>query len=222
MTSMPPSGSRNVPSRARKNPAVSSGFSAAIKSGAAKTQGDSTEEKSARRKTPQVRIAKSTYGSLLATKLLKGFLFGLTALVVLYLCFAVTIVRVLPTTSIGLTPVKNITYPGGLIPAEEVVVVDMVESHGSEIVDHFMQSVTPNGNVAKVRVEAGPWAKFSWKEGVVIYKDQILEMTMPNAPESTALQDEYLVTCMSGACVEGQGYVISKGQVLGTPLALKK
>ena len=211
-----------MPSRARKNPAVSSGFSAAIKSGAAKTKQEVEVEGNARRKTPQVRIAKSTYGSLMATKILKAFGFGLLAIIVLYLCFASTIVRVLPTTSIGLTPVKNITYPGGLIPSGETVVADMQAEHGTELLDHLVQSVTPNGNVAKVRVEAGPWASFSWKEGVVIYKDKILETSMPAEPESTDLQDDYLVTCLEGNCIPGQAYIISDGQVMGSPLSFKK
>ena len=224
MSFMPPSGSQNTPSRARKNPEVSGGFSAAIKVGAAKAkqEGTGAAENGARRKTPQVRIAKGTYSSLMATKILKALGFGVIALLVLYLCFAATIVRVLPTSSIGFVPVKNITFAGGLIPAGENVIVDMQNTQGSEVLDHLKQSVLPNGNAARVQVEAGPWDSFTWKEGVVIHDQQVLTMEMPNRPESTDLHDEYLVTCLEGACVPGQGYVLNENQVLGSPLEFTK
>lgn len=217
---MPPSGSRAVPSRARKSSSgVSGGFGAALKAGAAKAQ-DATEEikSSSPRKAPQVRIARSTYSNLLATKILKASLVGLLLLAVIYVCFAITIVRVLPTTTVGLVPVKNITFPGGLIPAGETVVVDMEEGHGTGMTDLLQQSFVPNGNAAIVKVEAGPWGKFDWNNGVVVYDEQILKMAMPEQPLATTLENSYLVTCLEGACVPGQGYVVHSMQVMGQPL----
>lgn len=220
MTGIPPSGSRTVPSRARKSGSgVGGSFGAALKAGAAKAAEGSKEEKATPKKTPQVRIARSTYSNLLATKILKAAGIGLLLLTVIYVCFAATIVRVLPTTTIGLMPVKNVTFPGGLIPAGEKVVVDMEGDQGSSIVDYLKQSFVPSDSAALVRVEAGPWGNFSWNNGVVIYDEEIVPMAMPNKPESNLLENSYLVTCLEGACVPGQGYVVHSLQILGQPLA---
>jgi hypothetical protein len=218
MSGIPPSGSRTVPSRARKSgKGVGGGFGAALKAGAAKTQ-ESAPKSETPKKTPQVRIARSTYSNLLATKILKAAGVGFLLIAVIYLCFAVTIVRVLPTPTAGLIPVKNITFPGGLIPAGETVVVDMQNQQGSTMVDYLKQSFVPNPNAAVVRVDGGPWGKFQWNNGVVVYDEEIVPMAMPNQPESTKLENKYLVTCLEGACVPGQGYVVHSLQVLGQPL----
>lgn len=220
MSGIPPSGSRTVPSRARKSGSgVGGSFGAALKAGAAKTAESNGEGKPTPKKTPQVRIARSTYSNLLATKILKAAGIGLLLITIIYLCFAVTIVRVLPTTTIGLMPVKNVTFPGGLIPGGENVVVDIEDKQGSTMVDYLKQSFIPSDSAALVRVEAGPWGNFSWNNGVVIYDEEIVPMAMPNQPEDTKLENSYLVTCLEGACVPGQGYVVHSLQILGQPLA---
>jgi hypothetical protein len=220
MSGIPPSGSRTVPSRARKSgKGVGGGFGAALKAGAAKTQESTAKGSSSPKKTPQVRIARSTYSNLLATKILKAAGIGFLLVAVIYLCFAVTIVRVLPTTTAGLIPVKNITFPGGLIPAGETVVVDMENQQGSTMVDYLKQSFVPNTNASVVKVEAGPWGNFNWNNGVVVYDEEIVPMAMPEKPAETTLENSYLVTCVEGACVPGQGYVIHTLQILGQPLS---
>jgi len=218
MSAMPPSGSRSVPTRARKSSSgVSGGLGAAIRAGVQDVNKPSSKEEKPR-KAPQVRIAKSTYSSLLATRILKAVGIGFLAFLLVYVSFAVTIVRVLPTSSVGLLPVKNITFPGGIVPAGETVAVDMAQPQGAELTDYLKQSFVPNGNVAVVEVAAGPWGKFGWNSGTVTFKEQILGMAMPNQPEKLTLDNQYLVKCISGACVPGQGYVIPASHLMGQPL----
>ncbi len=216
MTNLPPSGSRSVPARARKSASgVSGGFGAALRSGAQNIGNSPDEEQQKPKKAPQVRIAKSTYGNLMATKVLKALGVGFLVIALVYVCFAISIARILPTTTVGLIPVKNITFAGGLVPAGEEIVVDMANPQGTEILDYLKQSFIPNGNAAIVEVAAGPWGSFEWSNGIVTHDEQILNMAMPEEPAKLTLDNEYLVTCVEGACVPGQGYVIHASQLMG-------
>lgn len=219
MTSIPPPGSRSVPSRARKSSSgASESFGAALKSGVESVSSPDPIHNSTSKKNPQIRIAKSTYSNLLATRILKAFLYSFIGIVVIYFCLAITIARILPSSSIGITPVKNITYAGGNIPLGKVVVVDMEKSHDSSTLDYFQQSITISPTMALVEVQAGPIGNFKWSGGVITSNEKILDMTMPKDPGVDYLINQYLVSCVSGACTPGNGYLISADQVVGQPL----
>lgn len=209
----PPPGTSSTPKRERK-PGDASKLSDALKNGATKVkvQG-STPHKSG--KSPQIRIAKATYNSMLATRILKAL--GVVAVLgfIIYFCFAATIMRIIPTTNAGLLPVKNITYAGGLIPQGALVATDMESERGSNILDYLEQSFIPSSTVAIVEVEAGPWGTFSWSDGSVTFDEKLLPMKMPDQPDTTALENDYLVTCVKGACVPGQGYIVPASYIMG-------
>ncbi len=221
---MPQSGSRAVPSRARKSSSgVGGNFGAALKSGFNEVNSPTPPNQpgahlAAKKKNPQIRIAKNTYSNLLATRILKAFGIAFIGIVVVYACIALTIFRVIPTTTAGLIPVKNLTYSGGLIPAGEFIMVDMESPQGSEILDRAKQAFLPSSTAAVVQVEAGPWGNFEWSSGVVTFDEKILKLSMPVDPGTNQLQSQYLVTCVEGACVPGEGYIIPANHIMGQPL----
>lgn len=175
----------------------------------------------AKKKKPQVRVARATFARVLTNKLFRAIGWAFVFVAVVYLSFVITIMRVVPTTSAGLVPVKNITFEGGLVPAGEEVLVNITQKQGTGIVDYLKQAFLPMNDAAVVRVEAGPWGNYNWAEpGIVSVKGQILEMSMEMKPEDTTLADSYLVTCIEGACVPGEGFVIPKNHIVGQPLVL--
>lgn len=172
-----------------------------------------------KKKAPEIRIAKSTYANMLSTRILKTLGIGLIALVVVYFAFAVTIMRVLPTASAGLIPVKNVTFEGGLVPAGEVVVIDMVKPHGTDIQDYFMQSIVPSASVSVVRALHGPWGTFGWAEpGIIAVDGELVQNVFMDKPASDQLNNQYLVECITGACEPGKAYVIPANNLMGIPL----
>jgi len=233
MTNLPPSGLRTVPSRARKSSSgVPGGFGSALKAGVENVSKPDDAPK-APKKQPQIRIARQTYNSLIATKILRYAFVSFLGFMLLYLCFAVTIMRVVPSVSIGPVLTKNITFPGGLIPEGTTVLVDVTGPQGSEMLDYLRQAFVPTNTVAVMKVHGGPWGTFNWQEsGVVSYDGKILDMTIParvnddgvvlDVPATprgdTKLENEYLMTCVEGACVPGQGYVFKALNIMGQPI----
>lgn len=198
---------------------LKSKFGSSLLAGA---QGLSDAPKS-QKKAPQVRIARSTYANMLSTKILKSVGTGLIILLVVYIAFAVTIMRVIPSSSAGLIPVKNITFEGGLVPAGEIVVVSMTQPQGEDLVDYLKQSFIPQADVAIVRVLDGPWGTFGWADpGVVAVNGEIVENVFMDQPADKELTSEYLVECLRGACAPGTAYVIPDNRLMGIPLGTEE
>lgn len=173
------------------------------------------------KKKPQIRVARTTFYSAIGNKFVRAIGFSLFAIAIVYICFVITIMRVVPTTTAGLVPVKNITFTGGMVPAGEEVLVSMGNPQGSTMLDYLRQAFLPTTDASVVRVEAGPWGSYSWAEpGIVTVKGEVLDMGMPEKPEETILEDSYLVTCIEGACIPGEGFVIPKSHIMGEPLQL--
>lgn len=172
----------------------------------------------------QVRVARNAVGSALARRIGLGVLWSFAAVVVVYLCFVVTIVRFVPAGDLGFIPVKNLTFEGGMVPPGETVLVSLNNPQGSEILDHLQQAFIPTQDAALVQVEAGPWGEFLWTEpGIVTLKDgTLIDVAMSEEPESTLLNNAYLVKCVEGACEEGAGYIIPSTHILGSPIGKKE
>lgn len=171
------------------------------------------------KKAPQVRIARSTYANMVTTRILKSALTAVAIIFVVYIAFAVTIMRVLPTTTVGLMPVKNITYDGGLVPAGETVVVSMNKAQGQDLLDYLGQSFLPQTDVSVVKVIKGPWGSFGWAEpGVIAVDGEIVPNVLMQEPEDKTLDSEYLVECIRGDCLPGNAYVIPTNHLMGIPL----
>lgn len=171
------------------------------------------------KKAPQVRIAKSTYANMLSTRILKTSMLGLAIILITYLAFAVTIIRVIPSASAGLIPAKNVTFEGGLVPAGEIVILSMTTAQGTELQDYLMQSLIPQQDVSIMRAIAGPWGPYGWAEpGVIAIDGKIVENVFMNKPEDTTLKNQYLMECIRGACLAGEAYVIPANRLMGIPL----
>lgn len=180
-------------------------------------------------KTPQIRVANSAASKILFKKILRGLGVAVASVAILYLCFAVTIIRVVPTTSTGFVPVKNATFEGGKVPVGREILVDVRNPQGSGIIDRAKQSFIPNADAARVLVLAGDIGKLSWAPPSILMVDDLpLPAPMPASEDGSSplgddpndwyLKSEYAVECLSGACPVGELFIIPADHIIGVPL----
>lgn len=174
----------------------------------------------AAKRTPQIRVAKNIYRKQIFRRVLKGFGYTFLALFAVYLCFAVTIIRVIPSYGeLPLTPVKNVTYPGGIIPPTAKIVVNLKSAQGQGGLDHLQQAVLPTKDAALVEVIGGPNGRITWAEsGLVTLDGAPVPVTLKQKPEGEFLTKQYLVKCIAGPCVKGEGLIVPAGNIYGQPL----
>lgn len=191
-----------------------------------KKTGNKTEKKvkenkksSVGKKTPQIRIAKNIYYKNVFKKFASFFSYFVLVSVVIYMCFSLTILRVIPSnTNLGFVPVKNMTFPGGIVPEGEQVVMNTVSAQGTTFVDRMKQSFLMNPDVVLVDVLAGPYGKVKWAPGGLTTVDgKPLPVSFEEKPKEF-LEDEYIVRCIKGNCVEGEVFIIPVENVYGQPL----
>lgn len=170
------------------------------------------------------RIAKSAFYKSLFGKFVKWIIYGVVLLLAVYLCFAVTIMRFLPTVEsspgLGLgVAVKNLTFPGGTAPPGSIVVVNFQEKQGNSTFDRLLQSVVPANNVGVVEVVAGPNGRITWAEtGLIAINGNPLDVLVAEKPTEEFLTNEYVVKCITGACKPNSGIIVSAGNIYGEPL----
>lgn len=171
-------------------------------------------------KTPQIRVAKGVYRRFIASTFASFLGWTLVALVVVYACFAVTIMRVLPTdTNLGFIPVKNITYPGGIVPEGELIVANTSASQGDGLLDRMRQAVVPSASTVLVKVKAGPYGRVAWApSGLTTVDGKSLGIILRKDPETKLLNKQYIGECLGGACEVGEGVMIPEGNIYGEPL----
>lgn len=177
-------------------------------------------------KTNNIRVSASTVGKVLTQRLLKVFFLVLGSVFIIYILFAATILRVVPTTTgAGFVPVKNITFQGGSIPKSTDVLVKRSAPAGKEILDRLKQSFTPMNDAAVVKILDGPYGKLSWSQpGIISVNGEPSEVLMPENSDGSSpldnrpkfLEDEYLVMCISGACLEGTAFISPAEAVVGS------
>lgn len=176
---------------------------------------------------PQVRVANSTFAKILFRRVGKSIVFVLGALLILYVCFALTILRVVPTTSgAGFVPIKNMTYEGGHVNKGKYILVDVSDPQGNGLLDRAKQSFVPNSSAAVVRVLEGPYGAISWVyPDILIVDGTPISGSMPSNDEGKSpldkqdfLIDEYVVKCVKGACVEGNVFIVPAENIIGVPL----
>lgn len=156
-----------------------------------------------------IRVAKGVYRRNAAKRVCGIVGVVVLALVVVYLCFAATIIRFLPTTK-GPVAVKNATFDGGIAPQGSTVVINTASPVKDDMGSHVLQALTLQNNVATVKVEAGPTGKINsrliaspgGKFGAVDV-------------DSEFLKNQYIVTCLDGC--DGSG-VVGSDQIYGEPL----
>jgi hypothetical protein len=169
-----------------------------------------------RKSKGQIRIAKSSYVRNVIKRVISISVWSIVFLFGVYLCFAMTIVRFVPTQSMGLILTKNITYSGGIIPEDAVVLVSKTDEANDSILGHLKNSFVPVSSASKVKVIAGPYGELSWaKPGLVSVDGKLKDTILPEKPEEY-LKDQYIVECISGDCTEGESFIVSKNNVIGS------
>lgn len=175
---------------------------------------------------PQIRLARSTFNRILARFLGRGMLIVLGSVVLLYLIFAATMVRVVPTPS-GLVPVKNLTYVGDMVPPGAQVLVNVDGMEGQGYLGRLSQAFIPRKGAAVVEVVAGPYGQLTWAAPDIIAVDgKPAQVPMPAARGGGTpiagkgfLSGEYLATCISGACIPGEAIIVPRNHMMGTTLS---
>lgn len=167
--------------------------------------------------TQEIRVAKSAFAGLLVKRI--GAILGFTvvSIFVLYLCFASTLMRVVPTTSgAGFVPVKGNTFAGGVIPEGTKILVNTSEEVKDGHLDKIAQAFTPAKDAAIISIEAGPNGEVKWMEsGLLTVKGEVTKAPFSDDPGKNFLESEYVGVCVKGACSEGEGVIISKKNIYG-------
>lgn len=174
--------------------------------------------KTASQKTPQIRVAKKIYYKHSFKTLFSALGYVILVSFVVYLCFAATIIRVLPSydnDKVHFTPVKNMTYKGGIVPPGEIIVVNTKSEQKDDVFSHLGQAFSLNDGLAEVKVVAGPTGRIVWTPKLITVDGQPVDVTISEKPKDEFLKDEYLVKCLSG-CQDG--FIISKKNIYGQPL----
>lgn len=176
---------------------------------------------------PELRVAKNLYHRHLLRRFASIAAATLLALLVIYLCFAATLLRVLPSTTTAPLPVKNSTVLGGIAPPGTLLVVNRRSKQGDSMVDYLKQSLLPQSDVAVGRVAAGPYGRVVWAPGVPLQVDgKPVKVTLPQDPRRALsngqyLKDMYVMECVEGACVPGEAFLLPADNIYGQPLTKK-
>lgn len=171
----------------------------------------------------RIRVDKATYRRAIFRKFTKLFSWLMLAAVTVYLCFAVTLLRVIPATNgLGLSPVRNTTFTAGAAPTGEIVVTSTTAPQGRTALDRLVQSVVPTKNVAKVEIVAGPFGKLDFTtKGATVVDGRVYPIVVSNPPSKHFLEKEYLVKCLGGDCVKDTGMIVPESYFYGEPLTGK-
>jgi hypothetical protein len=203
-----------------------------------KTEDDRKISQRLRAPSQQVRISYSAVAKLVAKRFVFAVAAVFVAVLVLYVCFAATLLRVVPTLDgAGMVPVKNMTYEGGVIPEGEVILVNRYEAQEGDIFSHLRQAFVPAEGAMVVQVHAGPYGKMDWTEPDILSvdgkpvnapvtavmvpeSDKIGAEKVPTSPiadrEDPFLKSEYVGQCLAGACAEGTGVLFHQDNIYGT------
>lgn len=192
-----------------------------------------------RSNSQQVRVSYGAVGRLVVKRVVTTVFIVAFALALLYVCFAATLLRFVPTTDgSGIVPVRSTTYEGGNIPNGEILLVSNEEAQGSDIFSNLKQAFVPSSGAMIVETKGGPYGKMSWTEPDIISLDgapldapfppvmvpaneeinsPMMEVS-PLYPEDREefLSGEYLVECISGDCEPGTMLIVPQGNVFGT------
>lgn len=177
-------------------------------------------------RTPQLRVANSAYRKILLKRIAAILGYSLVGVFIIYLCFAATIMRAVPTTSgAGLVLVKENTFHGGIIPENVPILVDTKAEQKNDLVERLKQSFVPSKNAAVVKVVAGPHNTIGWiASGLVTVDGALTKVHLEQQPldadnsAKTKLRDEYLTVCVSGDCTPGEGVIVPAKNIYGLTL----
>lgn len=178
------------------------------------------------RNDKKVIVSSSALVRILSKKIVRVIGFLIIALGILYLCFAATIVRFVPSTSgTGIQLVKNITSEGGVLDDGKRIMVNPEQVNDHSIESYLQHAFIPSGDYMMVETVYGPYGEFDYDEetGEVIYENEATglvgnEMNFTGIMEErndTLLGNEYIALCVSGDCVEGEAYIVDDENITG-------
>lgn len=173
--------------------------------------------------TGSVRVAQGTYQKALVQKLVSQLIIALVALLVVYLCFAATLVRFVPSDA-GFVLTKNNTNRGGTLPAnsQALVSLDPEAVVGDSMVDRLKQSFVPQKPTAVVEVLAGPIGRVKWTKSLLTVNGKALKTNFAQDPQLEYLEDQYIAVCVAGACEPGSAVLFTSPQIIGVPVQQDK
>lgn len=171
-------------------------------------------------RAPELRIAKRLYRRRIARKSLTLIGAAIIVSTVIYLCFAVTIIRLIPTNNAGFIPIRNLTAEGGVAKPGDQIVVNVIEEQGDSIMDRAKQSTFMTSNAAVVEVLAGPFGKISpGAKNTIAVNGKALNAPLVRSIPNEYLDNQYVVKCIKGNCAQGMAFVVSVKNVYGEPLS---
>lgn len=171
-------------------------------------------------KEQRVMVSKKVGRKVLKKKISFIVICIVVSLIVIYLCFAATIIRFIPTTN-GMGPVliKNSTYVGNILPKGAQVIIDTKSENDDGIIDHLKQTVIPTKNIAKVEIVAGPYGKLSYSDNIVFVDGNSTDVSIDEGlTDSKYLQNQYVAKCLEGDCSNEKGLIFKGKQLVGIPI----
>lgn len=167
----------------------------------------------------EMRIAKRLYRRRIAKRVLTFIGASIIVSTVIYLCFAITIIRVIPTNNAGFIPVRNLTADGGVAKPGSQIVVNVLDSQGDGILDRGKQALLMTSNAAVVEVISGPFGKISPGPGnTIAVNGKAISTPLVRPITKQYLDNEYVVKCLKGNCAKNMGFIVSANNLYGEPL----
>lgn len=159
-----------------------------------------------------LRISKSLANRTIASKVFTVVGYVLLVAVAFYVLFAAFALRFV-YSNVGFTLVKDSTFSGGFIPAKVEVLISDSETEQTPLTN-LQYAFTPQKNLSKVLVEAGPYGKVSTDSSLTSVDGVLLDGKLVDPPKF--LSEQYVVSCVEGVCgEEGELTVIGKKQIVG-------
>lgn len=183
-----------------------------------------TGKNKAKEKAPKINVHKGVATKKIVSQILNLLGLAIVALFLLYVVFAVMIIRVVPAGSgVGAVIVKNNTFYGGVLPENSVVLVDNANEVDNSPINNLKMSLPfINNDVSMVQVKAGPTGKWSWiSPGIVTIDGRIItDGFFPPLEDKSQytrkfLSGEYLGLCIKGNCEPGTLVLFNKNNVMG-------
>jgi hypothetical protein len=167
--------------------------------------------------SPKIRVTHGLQRKFIATKAARNIGLALVMLIVVYLCFAITIVRFVPT-SFGLVLTKNNTYAGNILPSNSQVLINPGVTVKTNILGRLKESFIPTSHAQLLEVLAGPTGTINWtKPNILAVNGQVLTAKFPQNPGIKYLNNQYIGVCLKGYCTVGQPVIFDASNVLGIP-----
>ena len=164
-----------------------------------------------------VRVARNAYFRIIAKRVSMVVIWTLVSAFFVYVAFAATLLRVVPTGTMGGVLVREPTYEGGMIPENAVVLVRTSGSAPDNMIGRLQQAFTVQSDAALVRVEAGPYGKITWASpGLTTVNGKRVSVLLTKNP-GEYLSNQYIAECLQGACDKGSGLLFRADGVLGVP-----